>query len=75
MAKVLEIRTEPAIYIPLSEGVYCQNNTISNSRPYRCGVCGREVVLRVEPILNRDPDPPGRASFPIQFSRLSAVGA
>jgi len=77
MAKVLEIRTKPAICsIPLSQAVYCENcNTISNSRPYCCGVCGSEAVLRVEPILNRDPDPPGRASFPIQFSRLRAVGA
>jgi hypothetical protein len=66
MAKVLEIRTEPAIYsIPLDQAVYCENcNTISNSRPYRCGVCCSEAVLRVEPILNRDPDPPGGALFP-----------
>jgi hypothetical protein len=77
MAKVLEIRTEPAICsIPLHQAVYCENcNTISNSRPYRCGVCGSEAVLRVEAILNRDPDPPGRALFPIQLSRLRAVGA
>jgi hypothetical protein len=75
MAKVLEIRTEPAICsVPLHQAVYCENcNTISNSRPYRCGVCGSEAVLRVEPILNRDPDPPRQASFPIQFSRLRAV--
>jgi hypothetical protein len=74
MAKVLEIRTQPAICgIPLHQAVYCENcNTISNSRPYRCGVCGSEAVLRVEPILN-DPDPPGRASFPVQFSRIRAV--
>ena|SRR5882724_3981832 len=44
-------------------------------RPYRCGVCGSEAVLRVEPILNREPDPPGRASLPIRFSPLRAVGA
>jgi hypothetical protein len=66
MAKVVEIRTEPAICsIPLHQAVYCENcNTISNSRPDRCGVCGSEAVLRVEPILNRDPDPPGRALLP-----------
>jgi hypothetical protein len=76
MAKVVEIRTEPAICnIPLHQAVYCENcNTISNSRLYRCGVCGSEAVLRVEPILNRDPDAPGQASFPIQSSRLRAVG-
>jgi len=77
MAKVFEMRRKPAICsIPLQQAVYCETcNTISNSRPYRCGVCGSEAVLRVEPILNRDPEPPGQASFPIQFSLLSAVGA
>ncbi len=73
MAKVLEISTEPAICsIPLHQAVYCENITISNSRPYRCGVCGSEAVLRVELILNH-PDPPRQASFPVQFSRLRAV--
>jgi len=77
MPKVVEIRTETAICsIPLHQAVYCENcNTISNSRPYRCGVCGSGAVLRVEPILNRNPEPPGRASFPIQFSLLHAVAA
>jgi hypothetical protein len=78
MPKVVEIRTEPVICsIPLRQAIYCENcNTISNSRPYRCGVCGSEAVLRVEPILNREPDPPGRASLlPIRFSLLRAVGA
>jgi hypothetical protein len=70
MPKVIEIRTEPAICsIPLRQAVYCENcNTISNSRPYRCGVCGSEAVLRVEPILDRQPDPPSQASLPIRFS-------
>ena len=77
MPKVVEIRTEPAICsIPVRQAIYRENcNTISNSRPYRCGVCGSEAVLRVEPILNREPDPPGRASLPIRFSLLRAVGA
>jgi hypothetical protein len=77
MPKVVKIRTEPVICsIPLHLAVYCENcNTISNSRPYRCDVCGSEAVLKVEPILNRDPDPPGGALFPIQFSLLRAVGA
>jgi hypothetical protein len=59
MPKVVEIRTEPATCsIPLHQAIYCENcNTISNSRLYRCGVCGSEAVLRVEPILNRDPEP------------------
>jgi hypothetical protein len=77
MPKVVEIRTEPAICsIPLYLAVYCENcNTISNSPPYRCGVCGSEAVLRVEPILNREPDPPGQASSPIEFSLVRAIGA
>jgi hypothetical protein len=77
MGKVIEWTPEPPICsIPLPLAVYCVNcNTISNSRPYRCGVCGSEAVLRVEPILNRDPEPPGRTSFPIEFSQLRAVGA
>jgi hypothetical protein len=66
MATVVEIRTEPAICsIPLDQAVYCENcNTIANSRPYRCGVCGSEAVLRVEPILNRDPQTPGPNFIP-----------
>src|ERR1700759_4637221 len=77
MARVIEMPPRPLVYsIPLAQAVYCENCvTISNSRPDRCGVCGSEAVLRVEPVLNRDPDPPGRASFPIQLSRLRAVGA
>ena len=77
MPKVVEIRAEPPICsIPLHLAVYCENcNTISNSRPYRCGVCGSEAVLRVEPILNRNPEPPDHAAFPIQISPLRAVGA
>jgi len=77
MAKVIELYAETAICsIPLQQTVYCENcNTISNSRPYRCGVCGSEAVLRVEPILNRNPEPPGQAAFPLQFPSLRAVGA
>jgi hypothetical protein len=48
MPKVVEIRTEPAICsISLHQAIYRENcNTISNSLPYRCGVCGSEAVLR-----------------------------
>ena len=58
MAKVIEIHTEHLTYsIPLAHAVYCENCvTISNSRPDRCGVCGSEAELRVEPILNRTPE-------------------
>ena len=60
MTKVIEIYAQPPICsIPLKQAVYCENcKTISNSRPYRCGVCGSEAVLRVEPILDRNPEPP-----------------
>ena len=60
MARVFEMHPRPPIYsIPLMLAVYCENCvTISNSRPDRCGVCGSEAVLRVEPILNPTPDPP-----------------
>ena len=50
-------------------------NTISNSRPYRRRVCGSEAILQVESILNRNPEPPDHAAFPIQISPLRVVGA
>lgn len=77
MAKILEMYAEPAICsIPLHQAVYCENcKTISNSRPHRCGVCGSEAVLRVEPIFNRNPEPPARAMLPIPLSFVRAVGA
>jgi hypothetical protein len=76
MAKVIELAATAAICsIPLKVAVYCENcNTVSNSRAQRCGVCGSEAVLRLEAIINRDPDPPGRAAFSLHFSRLRAVG-
>jgi hypothetical protein len=77
MAKIFELPVQPEICsIPLGQAVYCENcETISNSRPYRCGVCYSEAVLRVEPILNRNPEPPSQAAQPFQFSRLRVVGA
>lgn len=76
MAKIFELPVQPAICsIPLVQAVYCENcKTISNSRPYRCGVCDSDAVLRVEPILNRNPEPPSQAAQPFQFSRLRVVG-
>jgi hypothetical protein len=76
MAKIFELPVQPAICsIPLDQAVYCENcETISNSRLSRCGVCGSEAVLRVEPILNRNPEPPSHAVQRIQFSRLRVVG-
>jgi hypothetical protein len=77
MAKVIELPATPAICsIPLKLAVYCENcKTISNSRPQRCGVCGSEAVLRLEAILNWDPNPPGHSALPLHLSLLRAVGA
>jgi hypothetical protein len=78
MAKVVEMRGEPLIYsIPLTHAALCENCvTISNSRPDRCGVCGSKAVLRLEPILNRTPDPPAaRATVPPRLFQLTAISA
>jgi hypothetical protein len=77
MAKIIELPVQPAICsIPLGQAVYCENcKTISNSRPYKCGVCESDAVLRVEPIFNRNPEPPSQAAQPFQLSRLRLVGA
>jgi hypothetical protein len=78
MAKVVEMRGEPLIYsIPLTHAhaVLCENCvTISNSRPDRCGVCGSKAVLRLEPILNRTPDPPAaRATVRPRLLKVTAI--
>jgi hypothetical protein len=77
MAKLLELRAQPVICsIPLEQAIYCVNcNTISNSRPSRCGVCDSEAILRVETIFDRDPDPPGQAAPQIRFAWTRAVSA
>jgi hypothetical protein len=77
MAKLFELAVRPALCsIPLGQAIYCENcNSISNPQPHRCGVCDSEAVLRVEAILNRDPEPPSQAAQQIQFSQLRVVGA
>ena len=77
MAKVIVLRAEQVIYsIPLQQAVYCENcATVSNSRPFRCGVCGSAAVLRVEPIFNRDPDPPALAAHSPKLLFIRAVSA
>jgi hypothetical protein len=77
MAKAMPIHFEPLIYsIPLKLAVYCENcETISNSRPHRCGVCDSEAVLRVEPILNGGPDSPAHAAHALKLSLIRAVHA
>jgi len=77
MAKAIQTHYEPLVFsIPLKLAVYCENcETISNSRSHRCGVCDSESVLRVEPILNRDPDPPAHAAHGLKLSLILAVHA
>ena len=77
MAKAIPIHSEPLICsIPLKLAVFCENcETISNSRPHRCGVCDSEALLRVEPILNRDPDPPTHAAHRLKLFLVRAVGS
>jgi hypothetical protein len=51
MAKVIPIHSEPLIYsIALKHAVYCENSeTISNSRPHRCGVCAVRRFCALNP--------------------------
>jgi hypothetical protein len=62
MGKVIEWTPEaPICSIPLALAVYCVNcNTISNSRPHRCAVCGGSAVMSLWRILEPDPDPPAK---------------
>jgi len=75
MAKAIPIHYDLLIYsIPLKLAIYCENcETISNSRSHRCGVCDSESVLRVEPILNRNPDPPADAAYRMKLLLVRAV--
>ena len=77
MAKAIPTHSESLIFsIPLKLAIYCENcETISNSRSQRCGVCDTESVLRVEPILNRGPDPPAQAAHRLKLSLIGAVHA
>ena len=80
MGKLIEVPPDPPFCsIPLKDAVYCENcNTISNSRPFRCGVCSSEAVLRVAHIFDCDPDPPSPpvAATPSRaFFLLRAIGA
>jgi hypothetical protein len=76
MAKVIEWnRAAPTCSIPLELAMYCVNcNTISNSRPHQCGVCGSEAVLRVQPILDPDPEPPAAQWRILKLARCDMPG-
>jgi hypothetical protein len=55
--------------------VYCVNcNTISNSRPHQCAGCGSEAVLRVQPILDPDPEPPAAQRRSLKLARREMPG-
>ena len=56
MGKIIEWQSTPTYSIPLDIAMLCVNcNTISNSLPHRCSVCGSQSVLRLLMIL--DPEP------------------
>jgi len=77
MAKLFELPAEQSICcIPLKHAVYCQSCLcVSNSWPNRCGMCGNEAVLRLEPIINRNPDPPAQNSRHVRLALVRAVSA
>jgi hypothetical protein len=77
MAKVIEWnRAVPTCSIPLELAVYCVNcNTISNSQPHKCAVCGSQAVLCVKPILDPDPEPPATQCRVLKLAYTHAVSA
>jgi hypothetical protein len=77
MGKVIEWNVPaPTCSIPLELAVYCVNcNTISNSRPHECAVCGSQAVLLVQPILDPDPDPPAAQCRALKLAYTHAVSA
>jgi hypothetical protein len=77
MAKLFELPAEQSICcIPLKHAVYCRACLmVSNSRPLLCGLCGSGRVMRLEEVLNRNPDPPAQSSRVSELSLVKAVGA
>ena len=76
MAKVIEWnRAAPTCSIPLELAVYCGNcYMISNSRPHKCSVCGSQAVLRVQTILDPDPEPPAAQGRTVKLARREMPG-
>ncbi len=72
MAKLFELPAEQGICcIPLRHAVYCRACLmVSNSRPHVCSLCGSGKIMRLEEILNDDPEPPAKS---LQHARLSMV--
>jgi hypothetical protein len=77
MAKLFELPTEQSICcIPLKHAVYCRACfTVSNSRPFVCGLCGSGKVMRLEGVLNDSPNPPAQSCRATRLSLVRAVGA
>jgi hypothetical protein len=77
MAKFFELSTEQSICcIPLKHAVYCRACfTVSNSRPFVCGLCGSGKVMRLEGVLNGSPNPPAQSCRATRLSLVRAVGA
>ncbi len=77
MAKLFELPAEQSICcIPLKHAVYCRAClTVSNSRPHVCSLCGSSKVMRLEVVLNGNPDPPAQSCRPTRLSLVRAVGA
>jgi hypothetical protein len=75
MAKLFELPTEQSICcIPLKHAVYCRACLmISNSRPFICSLCGSGKVMRLEAVLNSNPDPPAQNCRAAGFSLVRAV--
>jgi hypothetical protein len=77
MAKLFELPTEQSICcIPLKHAVYCRAClTVSNSRPFVCSLCGSGNVIRLERVVNGNPDPPAQSCGATGLSLVRAVGA
>jgi hypothetical protein len=75
MAKLFELPTEQSICcIPLKHAVYCRDCvTVSNSRPFMCRLCGSSNVMRLEEVLNPNPNQPVQSCRAAKFSLVRAV--
>jgi hypothetical protein len=75
MAKLFELPAEQCICcIPLKHAVYCRAcQAVSNSRPHVCSLCGSGKIIRLEEILNDNPEPPAKSLQPARLSLVRAV--
>jgi hypothetical protein len=75
MTMLSELPTEQSICcIPLKHAVYCRTCLmVSNSRPFVCSLCGSGKVMRLEGVLNGNPDPPAQGCRPKRLSLVRAV--